>query len=1101
MATSIQSRFMQLIFESEIAEALDLLQSSLDEPDGFEQVVDCVAAWQDLIDSSDSALRPLLECLEDDEAAVVLRALRVVNALIQKAPDKARAFRIKNELSGLQYANKLEQLSYGADPAVLNEIEHFQRLLKNDKDESIVERSVCCEDACVMTSPDSLWPLISNLYTLILDDRTCKKRKVLLEKFVDTLHGIKTEDEADLVLRALQFGITGKESAPQPPTRNSVPLPPPPPPSLSGPPKNESPKVMMPAAPPPPPTSVMKGAVSPSPPDPGPPPPPPPAALGFSTKENIELPQSMKPKRSPSKTLKMKTIMWSKISPTLVVQGQGSQSIWGELARENATLSLDFDMIDGMFSIAPTHESTTQNQSSVVHSKKSLLVDLLTPKRSQNVTIVLKQFKDLDLIISDLIANKIGRFDIELLRTLKMILPEAEEVDALRRYTGEVAQLTPACSFFLRLIDIPNYRLRIECMLLRLEFHRVMEDVVPNLHLLKVACTELRQSSALRHLLLLLVNIGNYLNSSSSHGNAAGFKMSSLWKIIDHKAAKGSSSLLHLVAKQDPDLLGGLESDLQSITKASEISVEEIKTNLRTLDEQCSSLGRQLATNNSGEFAEMRDYLEDHCRIELEETNRSLNDFFVMQKDVATFFCEDGSSFKIEECLKIFKMIIIRLRQALQENEERVERRSRMKGGVLHAEENISSKEEVTRQDEAFFATLETKQSKQSRRRVTDELTRGGEAARTVRVRKFKESRINGNVDDERDRTKVMDKENKEHHKEKHIKIRQTAPLLPVEVSDLNDYVETIEKHSSPQHGRNTTLTKTLMEPQKHDIMRRKENGDGKHLTVPTKRPESLPTKKVDEEVASKGKENLQVNAKFSKNVKSGSLAQPVQVEKPFVKNKAIAKSTNVTVQKLGNSVFPRFSSLQATKTKAISAERPLTAQTNKILPITDRKPAVAVHISHPVKETPNSKLKPPAHISSITKARASAGTSSHGTVAPTRTNTMLPKKVTLPPSSTAPNRRMSSPPTTISEKHQNNTRRLSQASPKRREEEQSQNVPSKPHVSTSSRPSLIKTGSINQKQSLPNLDTAEVPKPLRRTIDSHSREMTASTTSKPKWV
>ncbi|VDM75214.1 unnamed protein product [Strongylus vulgaris] len=94
------------VHESEISEALDLLHSSLDKPDGFEQVVDCVAAWQDLIDSSDSALRPLLECLDDDEPAVILGALRVVNALIHKAPDEARAFRIKNELSGISTISK-----------------------------------------------------------------------------------------------------------------------------------------------------------------------------------------------------------------------------------------------------------------------------------------------------------------------------------------------------------------------------------------------------------------------------------------------------------------------------------------------------------------------------------------------------------------------------------------------------------------------------------------------------------------------------------------------------------------------------------------------------------------------------------------------------------------------------------------------------------------------------------------------------------------------------------------------------------------------------------------------------------------------------------
>ncbi|KAK6044557.1 hypothetical protein COOONC_17937, partial [Cooperia oncophora] len=80
----------------------------------------------------------------------------------------------------------------------------------------------------------------------------------------------------------------------------------------------------------------------------------------------------------------------------------------------------------------------------------------------------------------------------------------------------------------------------------------------------------LRQSHALRRLLLLLVNIGNYLNSSSTHGNAAGFKLSSLWQVIDHKATKGSSSLLHLLAKMDSELLTDLEQELPNINRASE---------------------------------------------------------------------------------------------------------------------------------------------------------------------------------------------------------------------------------------------------------------------------------------------------------------------------------------------------------------------------------------------------------------------------------------------------------------------------------------------------------------------------------------------------
>uniref|UniRef100_A0A0K0DBW7 FH2 domain-containing protein n=1 Tax=Angiostrongylus cantonensis TaxID=6313 RepID=A0A0K0DBW7_ANGCA len=103
-----------------------------------------------------------------------------------------------------------------------------------------------------------------------------------------------------------------------------------------------------------------------------------------------------------------------------------------------------------------------------------------------------------------------------------------------------------------------------------------MEEIVPGIHLLKEAAkgevlsvityrysflltlmpiaplfikNELQGSNALRRLLLLIVNIGNYINGTSTHGCAAGFKLSSLWKVIDHRATKGTSSLLHLLAK------------------------------------------------------------------------------------------------------------------------------------------------------------------------------------------------------------------------------------------------------------------------------------------------------------------------------------------------------------------------------------------------------------------------------------------------------------------------------------------------------------------------------------------------------------------------
>ncbi|KAJ1349020.1 hypothetical protein KIN20_004462 [Parelaphostrongylus tenuis] len=95
------SKLVENQYYCDVIEALELLQSTLNEDNGFQEVIDCITAWQDLVDSEDSALRPLLECLNENDAAVSRKAIALVNALIRHAPDEACAFRIKNELAGL----------------------------------------------------------------------------------------------------------------------------------------------------------------------------------------------------------------------------------------------------------------------------------------------------------------------------------------------------------------------------------------------------------------------------------------------------------------------------------------------------------------------------------------------------------------------------------------------------------------------------------------------------------------------------------------------------------------------------------------------------------------------------------------------------------------------------------------------------------------------------------------------------------------------------------------------------------------------------------------------------------------------------------------
>ncbi|KAJ1349015.1 hypothetical protein KIN20_004456 [Parelaphostrongylus tenuis] len=327
-------------------------------------------------------------------------------------------------------------------------------------------------------------------------------------------------------------------------------------------------------------------------------------------------------------------------------------------------------------------------------------------------------------------------------------------------------------------------------MMLRLEFHRTMEEVVPGIHILKEAARELRDSNALRRLLLLVVNIGNYLNSSSTHGCAAGFKLSSLWKVIDHRATKGTSSLLHLLAKMDPTLLNELEIELPSMNSASENSVEEIKTSLRSLGEKCSTLGKELKKKQGTEFEEIRQYLEDHCYAELDVTNLSLKEMLKAEDELAVFFCENKSSFKIEECLKIFKNLITRLRQAAQENELQERRISRKEKNRVAECDEKKQKAEGEQQEENFLATLEKGHNVHTRRRMVacaNDPIRDREAGKSSNLPKLVESTKTDSISHE------DGKLNQPSNAKSRVPTLRNSDFY-AGVLYLNDYVEILEK-------------------------------------------------------------------------------------------------------------------------------------------------------------------------------------------------------------------------------------------------------------------------------------------------------------------
>lgn len=495
---------------------------------------------------------------------------------------------------------------------------------------------------------------------------------------------------------------------PGPEASSSTPPPPPPPPPLPGPrtsfpPPPPPPPLPGPSFPSPPPPPPLPGPGGPLPPPPpplpnmgcppppplpivggGPPPPPPlPSTSGPPTVGGVEeiivaqvdhsLGSSWVPshRRVNPPTVRMKKLNWQKL-PSNVAQEHSS--MWASLSSpDTPVVEPDFSSIERLFCfpVAKPKESVAAPA-----RKEPKEITFLDSKKSLNLNIFLKQFKCSNEEVTTMIrAGDTTKFDVEVLKQLLKLLPEKHEIENLRSFTEDRAKLASADHFYLLLLSVPCYQLRVECMLLCEGTAVVLDMVQPKAQLVLAACDSLLTSHQLPVFCQLILRIGNFLNYGSHTGDADGFKMSTLLKLTETKAQQSRVTLLHHVLeeveKSHPDLLQ-LPRDLEQPSQAAGINLEiihsESSTNLKKLLEM-----ERKVSSSIQEVQEQYAHRLQACI----EASRALEEVFqaIEQKklELAHYLCEDVQHLSLEDTfstMKTFRDLFVR---ALKENKDRQE--------------------------------------------------------------------------------------------------------------------------------------------------------------------------------------------------------------------------------------------------------------------------------------------------------------------------------------------------------------------------------------------------------------------------------------------
>uniref|UniRef100_A0A8C2DVW1 Inverted formin, FH2 and WH2 domain containing n=1 Tax=Cyprinus carpio TaxID=7962 RepID=A0A8C2DVW1_CYPCA len=368
-------------------------------------------------------------------------------------------------------------------------------------------------------------------------------------------------------------GMASAGPPPPPPLPGmSAPPPPPPPPRMAALPPPPPPPLPGMGAPPPPPPPGMGALPPPPPPLPGmgaPPPPPPGAGDVIVARTFYPVGQCYSaPVRSgPHPSLRMKKLNWQKLNSRAVADGP---SMWASVTSKSQ-LEPNYSSIEQLFCLPLTEP---KDKSPAAPLKKELKeISFIDAKKNMNLNIFLKQFKcSNEEFVSMLQKGDCSKFDVESLKQLLKLLPEKHEIDNLKSFQGDPDKLAKVDRFYLSLLAVPCYQLRIECMLLCEETLSVLDILKPKVELLETACENLRKSSLLPSFCKLILSVGNFLNYGSHTGNAEGFKISSLLKLTETKANKSRITLLHHILEEaelnHPELLE-LADDIEACEKAA----------------------------------------------------------------------------------------------------------------------------------------------------------------------------------------------------------------------------------------------------------------------------------------------------------------------------------------------------------------------------------------------------------------------------------------------------------------------------------------------------------------------------------------------------
>ncbi|CAD8050953.1 unnamed protein product [Paramecium primaurelia] len=456
---------------------------------------------------------------------------------------------------------------------------------------------------------------------------------------------------------------------PEPTKINIAPPPPPPPPP-------EPTKInVAPPPPPPPPPSSKTG---------GPPPPPPPPLKGAQ--------QAPKPQESPFPFNKSELIPSVPTKPLnwILIQPQNMKNtIYEQIYQES--YEIDTKYLETYFykiqSASSTQQQNSENQ--IVKKVVQTKIQLIATDRSKNIELVLGKIKIPNaLIMKSLLSIDLNILNDSAIDSLDTIIPTDEEIKIISEFQGQKDLLGVVETFIDSIRQINGFQFRIRSLKFRSVYDDYKQDLIDKMAILTSRFSEIRNLKGLQKILLITLNIGNFLNAKTPRGKALGFKIEALDICAEIKTSDNQNNnlLLYIIEKTE-QIIGGeiiTEEKMKSFEVLQRVPVHQLVIDLGDIKKGCSFMKKAMESQTDDPQDLVQQKFKDGYESitkDIEDLDKKINNLEEEYKKCAQFYGEnpkDPSDKFGDKILKIFRQILRQKFEKLQ-REERAKRQEALK--------------------------------------------------------------------------------------------------------------------------------------------------------------------------------------------------------------------------------------------------------------------------------------------------------------------------------------------------------------------------------------------------------------------------------------